>query len=241
VRIVGHGNSQTAWNSLTEVDVLGRDGSSSEPQPPGDPGPAPEDPPAASGILTPEAITAKSHDGNVPGNVADGNLSTRWSAEGDGQWIEFDLGSAQVLDALDIAFYQGTKRTAYFDIEVSNDNVQWTRVLQATSSGKTDSKQRFDFADVTGRYVRIVGRGNSESQWNSLTEVDVLGRAVAPVAVAAAQTAVAPTVVVPAPSATATISPAPSQLAIASAARVWETVWSAQQSWTASAVSIARR
>ena len=42
-------------------------------------------------------VTASTHDGNVPANTVDNNLNTRWSAEGDGQWIAYDLGSARTV------------------------------------------------------------------------------------------------------------------------------------------------
>ena len=48
----------------------------------------------------------------------------------------------------------------------------------------------FDVADVAARYVRIVGRGNSENLWHSLTEVDLVGRNAPPI-VAALDTSIA--------------------------------------------------
>jgi poly(beta-D-mannuronate) lyase len=47
--------------------------------------------------------------------------------------------------------------------------------LSGQSSGTTTALQPFDFPDVPARYVRIVGHGNSQSDWNSLTEVDIWG------------------------------------------------------------------
>ena len=40
-------------------------------------------------------VTASGNDGNVPSNVIDNNLNTRWSSNGIGQWIRADLGSTQ--------------------------------------------------------------------------------------------------------------------------------------------------
>ena len=45
-------------------------------------------------------VTASTHDGNVPANTVDNNLNTRWSAEGDNQWIAYDLGSARTVGYL---------------------------------------------------------------------------------------------------------------------------------------------
>jgi hypothetical protein len=43
---------------------------------------------------------------NYPSNTLDGNLSTRWSAEGDGQYITYDLGRIELVQSIDLAFYQ---------------------------------------------------------------------------------------------------------------------------------------
>jgi hypothetical protein len=34
----------------------------------------------------------------------------------------------------------------------------------------------FPLTNVVGRFLRIVGYGNSDNDWNSITEVDILGR-----------------------------------------------------------------
>src|SRR5262245_8729049 len=53
------------------------------------------------------SVTASANDGNVPANTIDGSLSTRWSASGDGQWIQFDLGASRPVGSVAIAWYQG--------------------------------------------------------------------------------------------------------------------------------------
>jgi len=117
-------------------------------------------------------VTASNHDGNVPANTLDNNLSTRWSAQGDGQWIKYDLGNAQTVDDIEIAFYRGDARTAFFDIELSNNNASWQQVFSGQSNRNT-RLQRFNITDQSARYVRIVGFGNSSNSWNSLTEVKI--------------------------------------------------------------------
>ena len=73
---------------------------------------------------------------------------------------------------MEIAAYLGDRRTQAFDIQVSTDGSSWTNVFSGRSNGMTAGLQSFDFDDVLARYVRIVGHGNSESDWNSLTEVE---------------------------------------------------------------------
>ena len=74
-----------------------------------------------------------------------------------------------------IAFYSGDTRTSTFDIQTSNDGSSWTTRSSRTSSGTSTALETFDFTDVSARYVRILGHGNSANLWNSYTEVEVWG------------------------------------------------------------------
>ncbi|MFD8381200.1 discoidin domain-containing protein [Streptomyces sp. NPDC059679] len=58
---------------------------------------------AAGSPVTVTGVSASADDGNVPANTLDKDLSTRWSAEGDGVWIRYDLGSAQAIGSVSIA------------------------------------------------------------------------------------------------------------------------------------------
>ncbi len=122
------------------------------------------------------AVTASSNDGNVPANAVDGNLGTRWSASGSGQWIKFDLGGNKRLGSVKLAFYNGNARTSTFDVEASMDNVSFSPVRTGIVSALNTALQTFDLPDSDPvRYVRIVGRGNSVNTWNSYTEVELWG------------------------------------------------------------------
>ena len=123
--------------------------------------------------MTVTAIGAQS--GNPAVNVIDGNYSTRWSQEGMEQWIQFDLGQAERVTAVDIAFYLGNTRVTYFDIMTSLDGQSWTEALSSlVSSGLTTELERYRLPDaVEARYVRIVCNGASTSPWNSITEARI--------------------------------------------------------------------
>ncbi len=153
-------------------------------------------PVAISADLTPLAATgvvaSGYQDPNVPQNTLDNNLATRWSANGDGQWIRYDLGAVMAVGAVDIAWYQGTAWASAFEIQVSLDTLTWTPVFSGRSSGQTLQPERYDFSTVTGRYIQIVGHGQWSgttllSLWNSITEVAIYGSAaptLSPVSVA---------------------------------------------------------
>ncbi len=101
LRIVGHGNSLlTGWISITEVTISQAAAS------------------VATASLPVSSVVASASDSTVPQNTRDDNLATRWSAQGDGQWIRYDLGGLAAVEYVDIAWYLGDTRSAYFDIQV---------------------------------------------------------------------------------------------------------------------------
>ena len=52
------------------------------------------------------------------------------------------------------------------------------------SSGTTLAHETYNTPDTRGRYVRLIGHGNTVNLWNSLTEVEVFGHSPALTAVA---------------------------------------------------------
>jgi endoglucanase len=126
------------------------------------------------GPPTCEPVTASAHDGNGPANVLDNNLSTRWSANGDGQWIQFCLSNTANVTGVQIAFYNGNTRTSTFDVLTGNDGINWTTAATGrVSSGTSLNLETFSFTARSAKYVRIVGHGNSVNLWNSYTEVRI--------------------------------------------------------------------
>ena len=122
-------------------------------------------------VLAPVVVRASSFDEtNYPSNTLDGDLSTRWSAQGDGEWIEYDLGLPRDIAAVAIAFYRGDERTAEVDLLVSDNGRDWAPAGVLASSGATTEPQTLE-VDALGRYLRLVGHGTSLNLWNSLTEV----------------------------------------------------------------------
>ena len=110
--------------------------------------------------------------GNPAASAVDGNLATRWSAYGDGQSITIDLGRSRSVQKVSVAVYGGDLRSARFDIATS-DGTTWTTRFRGMSSGQTTAPEFYDVPDVTARYVRIIGHGNSSNLWNSITELAV--------------------------------------------------------------------
>lgn len=86
------------------------------------------------------------------------------------------LGSARVVGAISLAWHQGDRRRATFDVQLSADSTSWSTVVsRRQSSGTTLRPETYDFADGPARYVRVVGHGNPVNEWTSITETAVLG------------------------------------------------------------------
>ena len=189
--------------------------------------------PAANGLSV-VSVTSSANDGNVAANTIDDDLSTRWSASGSGQWIQYDLGASFDISQVLIAYYVGDTRIAEFEIFVSNDANSWNSVFKGKSSGTTLKQESYAISNATGRFLRIVGYGNSSNDWNSITEVDIVGVA------ASSPDATAPTVSILSPASSGNYQTDQATLAVSGSAQddsgVAEVRWvsSAGQSGTAS-------
>jgi hypothetical protein len=123
------------------------------------------------------SVTASSNDGNVPANTVDGSLSTRWSANGDSQWIRFDLGTTKTVEFVKIAWLNGDSRVYTFDLQKSSDGTSWSTIASGLqSSGTSTALQTINITDSATRYIRYVGHGSNVNFWNSLTEVEIWGQ-----------------------------------------------------------------
>ena len=118
------------------------------------------------------SVVASGHDGNIPENTLDGDLSTRWSAYGKGQWIQYDLGEARKVKGLMMSWTSGTLRESRFSVEVSLNSEDWKTVFDGSSSMDIPRVvETFDFVKPTlTRFLRITAYGNSENNWNSISE-----------------------------------------------------------------------
>jgi hypothetical protein len=127
--------------------------------------------------LKPVTATALRHDGNVPLNVLDGSLSSRWSCDGVGCWLVGDLGAEKSVSGVDLAWHLGDRRASRFEVSLSRDGLTYSRVFAGTSSGGTLQPERTSFTAALARYVKITVNGNTQNTWASLTELRAVGGA----------------------------------------------------------------
>ena len=114
--------------------------------------------------------------GFEPENTIDGDLATLWAVEGDGQWIQYDLGEVASVDRVFIAWHAGNQRREQFEIAVSDNGDQWKVVFNGSSSGTAPGPERCGTAPFRARYVRITGHGNTANSWNSMGEMFLLDK-----------------------------------------------------------------
>jgi hypothetical protein len=128
-------------------------------------------------MLNPTVVTAiGSDDANVPSNVIDKNLNTRWSKDGTGSWIQFDLGSKAKFCSVDVAWYRGDVRQNDFTVSVSDDGYVFKNIFEGESTGTATDFEKYSLPSGTeGKFVRITVNGNSENNWASITEITLFG------------------------------------------------------------------
>ena len=127
-------------------------------------------------VTGPASVTSSGNEaGNIPSNIIDNSLSTRWSNLGVGSWVRLDLGSPKVVCNVEIGWYQGTTRTNNFILSVSTDGIVFKDVFIGKSGGATLSQEKYEFSDSVARYLKITVNGNSVNNWASITEVDANG------------------------------------------------------------------
>ncbi len=106
-------------------------------------------------------------------NTLDWNLSTRWSGEWNGAYIEYDLKTIKKIYWLEMATYLWDERIFTFDILTSNDWKKYTKQLDKEKTNwKSLDLEKFIFkTGINTRYIKIIWYWNTQNNWNSITEV----------------------------------------------------------------------
>jgi predicted phosphodiesterase/Tfp pilus assembly major pilin PilA len=110
-----------------------------------------------------------------PSHAVDQNVNSRWSNLGLGSWIQFDLGQDNVVCSVGINWHRGNERINTFVISVSQDGKAFTNVFSGKSDGTSLNEQNYNFQSKTGRFIRVMVNGNTQSDWVSISEVKIYG------------------------------------------------------------------
>lgn len=111
------------------------------------------------------SVSSQPEPENKRENIIDNDLTTRWTGMALGEYAVIDLGDVYSIDGVAAAFWKGDQRNYWFDIYVSADGQNWTpAIMNGESSGDTTQLEAYAFdSAISGRYVKIVGHGNSVS------------------------------------------------------------------------------
>jgi hypothetical protein len=118
--------------------------------------------------------------GDAPQNAINGS-GGRFSSDADeapGMYWQVNMGSKQTFNQVVLA--SGGNAGDYangYDVEVSNDGVNFTPVYFSTSTGQTETAT---FSPQTAQYIRILLTASSASDWWSMTSVTVDNTPVTP-------------------------------------------------------------
>jgi uncharacterized protein YjdB len=133
-------------------------------------------------ILPVSSVSASAVDqAYIPELTLDGSLEaeSRWSSS-TGNWIQYDLGENRTLKGIALAFMRGNQRKTYFEVLASADAHTWHSVMQTASTGETLGYEYYEWGELEARYIRIVGYGNADNNFTSITEAALLGASVQP-------------------------------------------------------------
>lgn len=109
---------------------------------------------------------------NVPENTLDGDLGTRWAAEGE-QWIKYTFANPREISSVWIAFWKSDTRSTVFKLEISEDGENFETVFDGTQTNQEDTLAEYKLPQpTTVKAVRISGSGNTSNAWNSILEVE---------------------------------------------------------------------
>lgn len=127
--------------------------------------PTPPPPPPPSDKLIPISVVASAQDsGKEASKTVDGDFETRWSADGDGQWIEFTFDGIYPITKVGLTGYHYDK-TYMFEI----NGKQFLN--QANRPPGTLIEYDLSDLNIQSNKVRIIGHGNSGSDYNSYREI----------------------------------------------------------------------
>ncbi len=103
--------------------------------------------------------------------VINDETQNRWSANGIGNFVLYDLGEVKNLHSVAISGYKALSRSYMFDIEVSTDGVNYTKVCSEVPTELGVDRNVFKMGDVQARYVRVTATYSSNSTWVGISEI----------------------------------------------------------------------
>ena len=112
---------------------------------------------------------------NSGSNMFDGRMASRWTSLNTGEYVTVDLGESKEISALAMGFWKSDTRSYNYTVQVSDDGINFADVTRGSSPLKPEGYHIYEFAPVKGRFVRVVGDGNTANVNTNILELRVLG------------------------------------------------------------------
>jgi hypothetical protein len=123
-------------------------------------------------------VTTSKPNKDYPASYAlDGDIKTRWAAQGRGHWIQFKLNDAVEFDRVAIGWFDAEHRAWDFDLLVSNDDEHWMKLGYAPVVNQVSAKDGLSngMLRLNGKPVFLRGSNiqglNAYSYWGQTNEL----------------------------------------------------------------------
>ncbi len=113
---------------------------------------------------------------NPAASSIDGNIATRYSADGTNHYLQLDFGAIKSICGYAVAWASGNTRKNVYHLEYSDDGITYIRLPMTYSTGLTSGYEYYTLP-ITARYVRYYGNGTISNDtgmagvWNSISEI----------------------------------------------------------------------
>ena len=115
-------------------------------------------------------LTGNEEDEESAWLTIDGSINTSLPLGAIGEYIIYDFGEKVNIGKIGMAFLYGDKRKELATIQVSDDGVNFTDVCDFESTGTSTDIDLYDL-NCSGRYVKIISRGNEKNAYFNLSEI----------------------------------------------------------------------
>ncbi|MGR2664517.1 DUF1501 domain-containing protein [Vibrio campbellii] len=117
---------------------------------------------------------------HTPEMAIDGDLFTKWTAKGQGIQYLIELSATSTVTKLLYSQAKGDVRQYLFDVEVSNNGINFELVTQVLTPGNTTGFVEQLIGKAGVNFIRLTCNGNNGSDpklvlWNNFQEIKVLG------------------------------------------------------------------
>ena len=111
-------------------------------------------------------------------NAIDGSFiqDSRWSTLDDKSALVLRLDTISLVKGVSILWLNNEQTSYSYDIETSQDNVNWFPVLTSELSNQLSTRSEYvEIAESSARYIKIIPNSSSNNEGNHIVEVEAFG------------------------------------------------------------------